>query len=192
MLFTKTDKRAIFSFLIIAASNSAQHTVFASESMNHDHSQMSSQVKSHYAGQENRIIKSLSLNDIKQLNTGKGWGLAKAAELNGMPGPSHLLQMKQQIKLSDEQTASIQALYSLMKKNAVVSGKKLIALEQELNTIFANKTVTEASLDIVLTKIAKARKELRYVHMVTHLRTPAILSNEQIAQYNVLRGYSNH
>lgn len=36
-----------------------------------------------YAGQEQREIKSLSAEDVQSLLTGKGMGLAKAAELNG-------------------------------------------------------------------------------------------------------------
>ncbi|CAN7503757.1 hypothetical protein LJR255_003422 [Pararhizobium sp. LjRoot255] len=43
----------------------------------HDH-------KSAYAGEEVRSIKSLSEDDISELRRGGGWGLAKAAELNGM------------------------------------------------------------------------------------------------------------
>jgi hypothetical protein len=50
-----------------------------------------------YAGLQNRAIKSLSDNDINELRRGGGWGLALAAELNGMPGPAHLLELKDQI-----------------------------------------------------------------------------------------------
>ena len=56
--------------------------------------------KSKYAGEEKREIKSLSETDIEELKNGKGWGLAKAAELNGLPGPAHLLEMKEEINLS--------------------------------------------------------------------------------------------
>ena len=42
-----------------------------------------------YSGMQDRAIKSLSDNDIKELRRGGGWGLALAAELNGMPGPTH-------------------------------------------------------------------------------------------------------
>jgi len=56
-----------------------------------------------YSGQEKRWIKSLSSDDVQQLKQGKGWGLAKAAELNGMPGPSHILQMKDKIALTKTQ-----------------------------------------------------------------------------------------
>ncbi|MBL4876875.1 MAG: hypothetical protein JKY10_10340, partial [Cohaesibacteraceae bacterium] len=61
--------------------------------------QPGSQHGSHYAGEENRAIKSLSNADIAELKRGGGWGLAKAAELNGVPGPSHLLKMKNQVGL---------------------------------------------------------------------------------------------
>jgi hypothetical protein len=53
-------------------------------------------LKSKYAGEEKREIKSLSATDIEELQNGKGWGLAKAAELNGIPGPVHLLEMKEE------------------------------------------------------------------------------------------------
>ena len=45
---------------------------------------------SEYVGEERRQIKSLSDDDISELRQGGGWGLAKAAELNGVPGPAHL------------------------------------------------------------------------------------------------------
>ena len=59
--------------------------------------------KSKYVGEEQRKIKSLSADDISELKKGGGWGLAKAAELNGVPGPVHILQMEKQIGLTDLQ-----------------------------------------------------------------------------------------
>jgi hypothetical protein len=69
---------------------------FAFSAADHSH-------KSKYAGEEKREIKSLSAADIEELQNGKGWGLAKAAELNGVPGPVQLLEMKEEIDLSAEQ-----------------------------------------------------------------------------------------
>ncbi|MCP4935580.1 MAG: hypothetical protein GY927_15590, partial [bacterium] len=62
---------------------------------------------SKYAGQEKRMIKSLSADDIAELQKGAGWGLAKAAELNGVPGPAHLLELKHEIVLTPEQIEKI-------------------------------------------------------------------------------------
>jgi hypothetical protein len=60
-----------------------------------------------YAGEQTRAIKSLSQDDIAELRRGGGWGLAKAAELNGVPGPAHLLELKDDIPLNEEQVAAI-------------------------------------------------------------------------------------
>ena len=62
---------------------------------------------SKYVGQEKRDIKSLSDEDIKELKAGAGWGLAKAAELNELPGPKHILEMKKEIELTFEQVLAI-------------------------------------------------------------------------------------
>lgn len=147
--------------------------------------------KSKYAGEEKREIKSLSETDIEELKNGKGWGLAKAAELNGMPGPAHLLEMKDEIDLSAEQIRAIEDLYKKMKQAAIPLGLELIELERELNNHFANRTITYESLGVLLESVAQVQKKLRYVHLSTHLKTPQILTSGQIALYNKLRGYSS-
>lgn len=45
------------------------------------------QCQSPYVGQEYREIKALSTQEISDYMSGRGMGLAKAAELNGYPGP---------------------------------------------------------------------------------------------------------
>ncbi|NBS95027.1 MAG: hypothetical protein EBT08_02540 [Betaproteobacteria bacterium] len=52
---------------------------------------------------QSRAIKSLSDSDIQELRWDGGWGLALPAELNGMPGPVHLLELKDQIPLATDQ-----------------------------------------------------------------------------------------
>ena len=147
--------------------------------------------KSKYAGEEKREIKSLSEADIEELKNGKGWGLAKAAELNGLPGPAHLLEMKEEIHLSAKQIRVIEDLYKKMKQEAIPLGLELIELERELNNHFSNRSITDELLGVLLERIAQVQKKLRYVHLSTHLKTPNILTPEQIALYNKLRGYSS-
>ena len=144
-----------------------------------------------YKGQEKRAIKSLSASDIDDLKNGRGWGLAKAAELNGVPGPIHLLEMKNEINLSADQVKKIEALYLDMKKRAISLGLELIELEQTLNESFASNSITEDKLKNQLEKIAQVRSKLRFVHLSAHLKTPDILSHQQIQHYNKLRGYSS-
>jgi len=147
--------------------------------------------KSKYAGEEKREIKSLSETDIEELKNGKGWGLAKAAELNGVPGPVHLLEMKEEIDLSAKQIRAIEDIYKKMKQEAIPLGLELIELEMELNNHFANRTITDELLRQILQRIAQVHRQLRYVHLSTHLKTPDILKSEQITLYNKLRGYSS-
>ncbi len=147
--------------------------------------------KSKYAGQEKREIKSLSESDIEELENGKGWGLAKAAELNVVPGPAHLLKMKEEISLTSDQVQKIERIYKEMQKQAILLGLELIELERQLNNHFAKRTMADKLLLEMLEKIAQVHKQLRYVHLVTHLKTPNILSLEQIELYNKLRGYAS-
>ena len=166
----------IFSFLIFG---------FAAQACDTQHSRHSK-----YVGQEKRTIKSLSPDDISELKRGGGWGLAKAAELNGVPGPAHLLEMKDEIPLDAMQVSTITQIFEQMRKQAIRQGLKLIALEMELESHFQNRTITDAILRSSLDAIATARKQLRYIHLATHLKTPEILSEDQIGKYNLLRGYA--
>jgi hypothetical protein len=47
-----------------------------------------------YAGLQNRSIKTLSDQQIADLNAGRGMGLALAAKLNGYPGPLHAIELE--------------------------------------------------------------------------------------------------
>jgi len=153
--------------------------------------QATSTLTSPYAGEEARVIKSLSAKDIDDLLNGRGWGLAKPAELNGVPGPAHLLEMKSEIGLSSEQVSAIEVIWSEMNQNARRLGERYVALERELNEKFAAHQITQEALKALLLEIATVRAELRYTHLSSHLQTGPVLKPAQVALYNRLRGYSN-
>lgn len=144
-----------------------------------------------YSGQETRAIKSLSEADIAELRRGGGWGLAKAAELNGVPGPAHLLELKDDIPLSADQVAAIQAIFERMHKEAIDEGERLIAGEQALDAAFRARNVTDDSLRRMLADIERSRSALRYIHLSAHLDTMAVVGEQQVARYNRLRGYGS-
>ena len=56
-----------------------------------------------YAGQQTREIKALSAQEIDDLLNARGMALAKAAELNGYPGPRHSLELADKLGFSPEQ-----------------------------------------------------------------------------------------
>ena len=147
--------------------------------------------RSAYAGEQVREIASLSPEDIAELQRGGGWGLARAAELNGVPGPAHLLELKAEIGLSTSQVAAISAIRDRMRADAISAGGQLIAAERALDHAFTNAIPDAADLARLVTDAGKARAALRLVHLSAHLDTPAILSPTQIERYNVLRGYAD-
>ena len=103
-----------------------------------------------YSGQESRAIKSLSQDDIAELRRGGGWGLAKVAELNGMPDPAHLLELKNEIPLSADQVPAITAIFGRMRADAIAEGERLITRERALEDAFRARTVTNENLRVML------------------------------------------
>jgi len=144
-----------------------------------------------YAGMQDRPIKSLSDNDINELKRGGGWGLALPAELNGMPGPSHVLELKDKLSLSAAQVTQIQKLFDDMKKAAIPVGERLIAAEEAIEKAFASGRVDEPSLRRLLVAAEAARTELRFIHLSQHYKTTPMLTRDQVKAYNVLRGYAD-
>ncbi|MFN1836028.1 hypothetical protein AB2B38_012255 [Balneola sp. MJW-20] len=155
------------------------------------HSDSTRTLRSEYAGQESRLIKSLSPSDLRQLRNGEGWGLAKAAELNGYPGPKHVLEMSSEIELTGDQHNQVTALFNAMKREATRLGMIYIEKEKNLNEAYANGTITPGSLKTLLKEINNVLADLRYTHQITHLETRNILTADQIAEYNRLRGYDS-
>ena len=148
--------------------------------------------KSNYTGEIDRVIKSLSAKDIEDLTLGNGMGFAKAAELNGYPGPKHVLDMQEELSLEKEQIRSIKLIFEEMKSQAQLQGQTLISLEKSLNEHFSNASITNDVLEGALKNISEVRSNLRYIHLSAHIQTTEILSESQIKKYNQLRGYSGN
>jgi hypothetical protein len=144
-----------------------------------------------YAGQESRAIKSLSDADVKGLLSGAGAGYAKAAELNGYPGPAHVIELAAQLQLSAEQLSASQKLMARHKEQASKLGAQLVAAERALDTAFASRSVNAQRLQELTQGIGVLQASLRAEHLQTHLEQTAVLSAAQIARYNALRGYTS-
>ena len=96
-----------------------------------------------YAGLEGRPIKALSDQQVSDLRAGRGMGLALAAELNGYPGPMHVLELADALRLSDQQRAKMHDLFAAMRAEAIPLGDKLIAQEAELELVLLPVQVLE-------------------------------------------------
>jgi hypothetical protein len=144
-----------------------------------------------YAGLQARSIKALSDQQIADLRAGRGMGLALAAELNGYPGPSHLLELADKLGLSDAQRNSIRNMFDAMKAETIPIGERLIVQEAALDRLFADHGITAEKLSAATAGIGTTQAELRAAHLRYHLSTVAMLEPSQIQQYSVLRGYDN-
>ncbi len=144
-----------------------------------------------YAGQQERIIKALSQQNISDLRQGKGMGFAKAAELNGYPGPRHVLDMADEIKLTGEQRENMQELFEGMQAEAQLLGADILALEAELDRLFAGGRANAGTVASLTQDIGVLRGRLRAVHLNTHLESLPLLTRHQVMLYNRLRGYDD-
>jgi hypothetical protein len=144
-----------------------------------------------YAAMQKRPIKALSEQQIADLGASRGMGLALAAELNGYPGPSHVLELADKLELSLDQRDNIQRLFDSMKAEAVRLGSKLIEQEADLDKQFASRTITPESLKALTASVAVTQGQLRETHLKYHLSTGAVLSPHQMHRYAELRGYGD-
>jgi hypothetical protein len=173
-------RRVVIWFCAITIFGSAAGTAFGQER------------PSPYADETDREIKALGPEEVVGLLDGAGLGFAKAAELNGVPGPRHALELASELTLSDDQRARVQVVYDQMHAEAVELGALVVELERELDRGFADQRLTSEEVERLTREIGSARGLLRATHLLAHLETAEVLSSEQIARYGYLRGYRGH
>ena len=108
--------------------------------------------------------------------------MALPGELNGYPGPKHVLELATELGLSP------------LQHEAIVLGELIVAAERSLDASFADGSIDAASLSRAVEEIRLLQGQLRAVHLVAHLETKVLLTGEQNHQYTKLRGYNpaNH
>lgn len=146
--------------------------------------------QSPYVNQLSSSVRGLSAQEIDDLLNGRGMGYARTAELNGYPGPLHILELEEKLELSTEQAQKIEAVFQEMNTEAKRIGKEIIEHEEELSTLFADGEITATELRMRTESLAALDGELRATHLEAHLKATPVLSSEQITAYNTLRGYT--
>jgi hypothetical protein len=159
---------------------------------NHSLHEVSEQANppSSYSGMETRGVKALSYEQIADLEVGRGMSLALAAELNGYPGPSHILDLAEALGLTSKQATRTRDLLGQMKAETIPLGKRLIEEETQLDRLFAERAITTTRLTEMIKSIAVVQGALRAAHLRFHLDMVLLLTPEQIRRYSQLRGYA--
>ena len=148
--------------------------------------------QSPYAGQQAREIKALSSDEVQAYLSGQGMGLAKAAELNRYPGPLHVLELAEQLGLSEAQRKQTRKLREEVRREASRLGKLIVEREAVLDRLFASSAINANRLRTAVAEIARLQGELRLVHLRAHLEMKRLLSPAQIRKYSELRGYETN
>lgn len=149
------------------------------------------EVPAPYAGEQSRTIKALSPQQIAGYRSGRGMGFAKAAELNHYPGPKHVLDLADELELTDAQRAETQAARETMRSEAIPLGKQVVAKEAALDALFADGRATPDTVRTLLREIARLKADLRFAHLNAHLTMRDVLTEQQIRRYDMLRGYAS-
>ena len=123
----------------------------------------------------------------QNIATGRGFGMAFVADQNGYPGPLHIIELKDRLKLSAEQEAKAQALLAAMFAESKPKSARLLEAEAKLRRLFASGQADEASVRAAALEVEKARTDVRLVHLVFHLKTRDLLTDEQRRLYHEAR-----
>jgi len=134
-------------------------------------------------------IRSLTPEEIAGIEVGAGAGYALPAEVNGVPGPRHVLELAGELGLSADQIAAVQAVADEMLATVVPAGHRYLDAVEALEADLRAGTLTEVDLTVRVVEVGRLEGELAAAHLVAHLQTAALLSPEQTAAYNRLRGY---
>ncbi|WP_456427283.1 Spy/CpxP family protein refolding chaperone [Rhodocaloribacter sp.] len=136
-------------------------------------------------------IKGITALEEDAYRSGKGIGMARVAELNHYPGPRHVLDLADELKLTNAQKQTAGRLMSAMKMEATALGAKILEKEKELDALFAAGTTDEAAVRLQIEAIGALKARLRFAHVRTHMTMRAALTPEQIATYDRLRGHAD-
>lgn len=140
------------------------------------------------AGAQGHQAAQACLTEFEQVvGDGRGFGLAFAADQNGYPGPLHVLELKERLGLTPAQEARAQALMHAMFTESRPKSAALLEAEAKLRRLFAGGAADEAAVRAAAGEVERLRGEVRLVHLLTHLKTRGLLTEEQRRIYHEAR-----
>jgi hypothetical protein len=147
--------------------------------------------QSPYAAHAGSSIKALAPDELAGYLDGAGMGFALAAELNGYPGPRHVLELADSLGLDADRRAAVQAIFDAMNSEARQLGAAVVAAEATLDSAFAEGRITDADLEDQVLRAGILRGRLRLAHLRAHLAVVALLTPAERQAYARLRGYGD-
>ena len=142
-----------------------------------------------YAGEDTREIAGLSSDRIAGLRAGAGLSYALSAELNGWPGPVHVLELADALALDRDTIAEVEGIRASMLAEAIVLGEALINAEAALDALFSEDAPAPDAIAAATAEVGRLDAALRAAHLAAHLQTRPLLSRHQLVVYAEARGY---
>ena len=90
-------------------------------------------------------------------------------------------------KLTADQEAKAQQLLHAMFSESRPKSARLLEAEAKLRRLFAERAADAASVRAAVAEVERARSEVRLVHLLTHLRTRDLLTEDQRRIYHEAR-----
>lgn len=168
---------AALSLLIVAASSGVAQDLPA------DHPAMD---EAEQAMVEAAMV-TMSHDKIVALLQGQGLGMGKAAEKNAFPGPKHVLELADELELTDDQKNEVTAVFTAAQIEFRALGKAVVEAEAELNRAFMGRAISTAQVARLTQAAAEAQGQLRARHLAAHVATRPLLSDDQVQKYMELR-----
>jgi Spy/CpxP family protein refolding chaperone len=125
--------------------------------------------------------------DRDVLEKGEGGGMGMLAEMYGYPGPKHLLDIHDSLRMGPGQVQRIANLYDEMRAAAAGKGQMIIVKEEELEDLFGSGRADEPTVRKLASEIGRMRGDLRAVHLTAHLKAWGLLTEEQRTRYKAIR-----
>ena len=123
----------------------------------------------------------------KNIGGGRGFGMAFVADQQGYPGPLHVLELKDRLTLTPEQETRAQTLLAAMFTESRPTNERLLEAERKLGGLFSEGRPDEASIRAAVAEVERARGDVRLAHLMFHLKTRDLLTDEQRRLYHEAR-----
>lgn len=136
-------------------------------------------------------VRGLTPEQIEGLRNGDGMGYALPAELNGYPGPKHVLEFADDLGLNESQREATEQIRADMLGKAKTTGAELVSAYESLDQEFRSQGIDADRLRNLTAEIGTLEGGLRAIHMEAHLHMMTVLTHAQILQYSQLRGYQS-
>jgi Spy/CpxP family protein refolding chaperone len=136
-------------------------------------------------------IKPISEYNLPGVGKGEGAGSGEAAELNGYPGPAHVIQMAANLGLDDRQIGAVKAIHEEMLQAVRAIAGEVKERQHELDALFESGTVTVAALEKATSAVSEAQGRLHFVHFRAHLKTREVLTPSQISTFKQIQAQAS-